>query len=42
MKSTRSALALLALALVLLFVTACGNKGALVRPTPAPDASAGS
>ena len=41
MKSFRSSLGLLALVLVLLAATACGNKGALVHPSPAPDASAG-
>ena len=42
MKSARSALLLLAIALALLSVAACGNKGPLVRPEATPDASAGS
>ena len=42
MKSVRSVLALLVLALALLSSTACGNKGDLVRPEPEPAASAGS
>jgi len=42
MKSIRSALLLLALALTLLAASGCGNKGDLVRPTPKSDAPAGS
>jgi predicted small lipoprotein YifL len=42
MKSLRSALLLLALALALMSAAGCGNKGDLVRPTPKSDAPAGS
>jgi len=41
MKFLRSAL-LLVLVSALLLVTACGNKGDLVRPEPKASASAGS
>jgi predicted small lipoprotein YifL len=42
MKPIRSVLMLLVLALAVLSVAGCGNKGDLVRPTPQPDAPAGS
>ena len=40
MKNTRSALGLLALLLLSLLASACGNKGELVRPEAAAEASA--